>query len=139
MTLTIIILTVLVLVFVSLFLLEKSKFNRLLKEFVSDDRIGYYDSNGIYLIDDPNGRFYCRIFVKELEKYTNGMSKIELQNIEVINYPANGNNYIADVKLRIKNQFSILKKTSDIEWLEPTKNIKQQRREKLEQIKKHTK
>lgn len=135
----IIILSVLVLVFVSLFLLEKSKFNRLSEEFMRDDRIGYYDSNGLYLSGNPNDNFYCRVFVKELEKYTNGMSKIELQKVEVTRCPDGGNGYMSRVKTKIKNEFSTLRKTDNIEWLETPEDIKQQRREKLEQIKKHSK
>jgi len=71
--------------------------------------------------------------VKELEKYSNDMSKIELENIEIIS----GGTTLDRTKVikYAKEQFSTLKKTSEITWLDVEVSIKEQRREKLNQLK----
>lgn len=72
------------------------------------------------------------VYVKELDRYTNGFSKIEIYKIETtcsVSYRDNTINMI-------KDKFISLKNTSDIEWLESEDQIKKLRKEKLEKISK---
>ena len=74
---------------------------------------------------------YC--YVQELDKYTNGDSKIKLKEVEVVagfsrsNYP--------DVKDVITQKFCSIKESKDVEWLESEEDIKTQRKKKLKAIK----
>jgi hypothetical protein len=82
-------------------------------------KTGYYETT-TNLID--NGKSYpyvMNIYVKELEKYTNGMSKVELLKIEIIS-GIDPPNYDY-VKETTKTKFSSVIKTSDVEWLETKK------------------
>jgi len=85
------------------------------------DRIGYY-SDKVDLTDSKDTlksvteRYKVRVFIKEVEKYSNGLLKIELTKVEVLE-GWNPNQYDW-VKTCIKYKFSSLKKESDITWLE---------------------
>jgi hypothetical protein len=112
-------------------------FNKFKKEMTSNKK-GYYEAtinlmspeahkNGL-----PGEPYKCLFYIKELDRYTNGMSKIELTEIEVV---SGFDHYQFDhVKKTMKNQFSSLKKTTDIEWLESEDSIKELRKQKLEKI-----
>jgi hypothetical protein len=74
----------------------------------------------------------CNIYVDELDRYTNGLSKIKLKKIEVIN--GFDPHQYEWVRTCAKDKFSELKKTSDIEWLESVETIKTIRKNKLAEI-----
>lgn len=106
-----------------------------IKEELSTKRIGYYQATTTLknkqtdTIGDP---YVYMIHVKELDRYSNGMSKIELSNIEIISgFKSDQYNW---VKTCAKNNFSSLKKTSEIEWLESEESTKEMRKEKLKKI-----
>ena len=113
-------------------------FNNFKKELSLNFRKGYYEytlsilsmeerKNGL-----PGEPYKGILHVKEIDKYTNGMSKIELIDIEIISgYDSSQYDY---VKKSMKTKFSSLKKTSEIEWLESEENIKELRRQKLKKI-----
>jgi archaellum component FlaF (FlaF/FlaG flagellin family) len=104
--------------------LEKPKFRK-----------GYYKGGFEQIMIATNVKTQCDVIfmVKELEKYSNDMSKIELENIEIIS----GGTTLDRTKVikYAKEQFSTLKKTSEITWLDVEVSIKEQRREKLNQLK----
>jgi hypothetical protein len=113
-------------------------YNTLKKGISTSDRIGYYESkmNLLSIEDKEKGLsgdpYSCYLYVKEIDRYTNGMSKIELTNVELI-YGFNTNQF-EHVKNTMRNKFSSIRKTTDIEWLESEDSLKEIRRKKLEKI-----
>lgn len=73
------------------------------------------------------------MYVREQDRYANGLSKIELTKIEIIS--GFDPNQFEWVKTSLTQKFSSLKETKDIEWLESEENIKKLRKEKLQKIK----
>ena len=73
------------------------------------------------------------IYVKEIDRFTNGMSKIQLTSIELVS--GFDPSQFEWVKTSMKNKFKSIKKTSDIEWLESEDAIKKLRKDKLEKLK----
>lgn len=100
----------------------------------------YHDSVTILSREDKDAgktgdKYDCIVYVKELDKYTNGESRIQLNSIEVISgFDLNQYEWIKKV---LKNKFSSVKKTSDIEWLESVNEIKELRKNKLEKLENH--
>ncbi len=137
MNFVLIVLSILVLLFMMLFFNKNAKLKRIVNEILDERRIGFYNSSGLYLEKDPNDKFYCRIFVEEVENYTNDMSKIKLHKIEVHRCPKDGGGMINNVKSKITNEFSTLRKTDSIEWLETLENVKELRKAKLNAIMKN--
>ena len=86
---------------------------------------------GFYHYGTPVNSYYSIVYVKEVDRYTDGFSKIQLESIEPYN-KYNYNNALGS----IKNSFISLKKTDSIDWLESEDHIKKVRKEKLENIKK---
>lgn len=113
---------------------DKSSIIYDLKNTLSTNRTGYYD-NTISLIEDDgksSKSYVARIYVKELEKYKNGESKIELDNIEVIS--GFDINQYSWVKRSVNDRFCSIKKSDQIEWLEIEEDLKEMRKEKLKKI-----
>lgn len=102
------------------------------------NRKGYYENTiNIMSIEDkknnlPGEPYKCILHVKELDRYTNGMSKIELIHIELIS--GFDNSQFDHVKRTMITKFSSIKKTSEIEWLESESSIKELRKQKLKKI-----
>lgn len=76
-----------------------------------------------------------KVYMKEIERYKNGLSKVELEKIELIK----NNNVLSDknieiLKNNIKREFSQTQKTDDVEWLEVEVSIKNERKKKLNKI-----
>jgi len=115
---------------------KKNKLNNKLsniEKILNDDvLIGFYDSHFSY---DLQQTIDVRIFVKEKNRYKNGSSNIELIKIELLTHNISGRITRA-LEIKIENEFNTLKNTADIEWLEPETSIKEDRRKKLEKIKK---
>jgi hypothetical protein len=113
-------------------------FNNLKKELTMSNRKGYYDntvnlmSPEDYKNNSPGELYRCILYVKELDRYTNGMSKIELTDVELIS--GFDNTQFDYVKRTMRTKFSSLRKTSDIEWLESEDSIKEVRKQKLKKI-----
>ena len=104
------------------------KFYRVKKEILSEKRLG------IYKYSSHKGLVF--VYVEEIEKYDNDMSKIKFKKIEFVNVDTY---YKNDLKDMVKNKFASLKKTSEIDWLEVKQTLKNIRREKLKQINKFKK
>ena len=109
-----------------------------IKNELTTQRIGYYsDSVNILSKEDrlnnKTGEVYTIItHVKELDRYTNGMSKITITNMEITSgFDIYQYEY---VKTCMRNKFQSVKKTSDIEWLESEESIKEMRKQKLEKL-----
>ena len=102
---------------------------------LSEKRIGCYNSMKKLSSTKkgPSDDYDCMVHVKEVDRYTNGTSKIELLKIEVISgFDPQQFEY---VKGLIKSNFCSIKTTSDIEWLESEESIKKMRKEKLNKLK----
>ena len=102
---------------------------KLIKEYeeIGTGRYGFY--NYSY----SSGSCYKAIvYVDELDRYTDGYSKIRINRIE----STSTNTYKKDSKERAENDFISLKLTSEIEWLESEDHIKKLRKEKLDKLNK---
>lgn len=77
--------------------------------------------------------FESLVTVKEIDRYTNGESKIEIENID----PGISEERVSKKRIEeyIKGQFISIMKTSDVTWLESEESIKTQRKNKLEHLK----
>jgi len=65
------------------------------------------------------------------------LSKIELENVELISgFDSAQFNHCENL---VKTEFSSLRESSEIEWLESENAIKQERKDKLERIQKKSK
>lgn len=84
-----------------------------------NNRIGYYNDTTTLVGGDDilktRNQYISTIHVKEIEKYSNGLSKIESVGIDVI-HGFEPDNYDV-IKSSLKLRFSTLRKTSDIQWL----------------------
>lgn len=109
-----------------------------IKDELSTKRNGYYVDSIVLLSkeDKEKGKtgdnYSFVIYVKELDRYTNGMSKIQLTNLELTS--GFDHNQYDWVKTCVRDKFSSLKKTSDIDWLESEESIKEMRKQKLDKI-----
>jgi len=108
-----------------------TKFNQM-KEILSDSKlIGYYNERGWTWKDDKKIEF--NVFVEEVDRYTNGESRVRLHHIEPIRCPSQAIRFLEE---KVKEIFLTVRKTSDIEWLISENEIKEVRRKKLEAIEK---
>ena len=108
----------------------KNRFAKLLKPL----RTGYYiesceQTTRVGVKFDFNGYVY----INEIDRYTNGESKISLNRIEI---RSDGSINMSDADSFVRNRFVSVVKTSDITWLESEQSIKDMRKEKLEQLNK---
>lgn len=117
-------------IFMGLFIKWKNRFKRLEKEYISEQNIGYYLDQFTFQDRD---KINIKIYVKELDKYSNGDSNIELYKIEVLDGPYKVREAVHEVAT---DQFSTTKKKTDIVWLKSEDSIRLLRKKKLESIKK---
>lgn len=94
-------------------------------EKIGTGRCGFYKYIGAY------NYYNAYVYVIEIDRYTDGYSKIEIDKIEPLN-----KSYSSESNEKAKNNFISLKLTSEIEWLESEDHIKKLRKEKLDQINK---
>lgn len=107
------------------------KYLQLKKGIKSYNRIGT-GRYGFYKYTDGRYSFYnAYVYVYEMDRYTDGFSRIEIDTIEAIS-----KNHEKDSSSRARNEFLSLKLYSEIEWLESEDHIKKLRKEKLAQINK---
>ena len=72
-------------------------------------------------------------YISEIERYKNNLSKIRLDKIEIVSgkciddYPF--------IKTCVRETFISIVDTNNIQWLEPYTSLKDERKEKLKQIK----
>ena len=119
----------------------KNKFNDVTK--IVDDlkkpvRRGYIKKD---LTSNPTGgaqiKFESFIYVKELDRFTNGESKIEIESIEEGIDDAKVNNKA--IVEYINESFISIVKTTDVVWLESEVSIKEMRKNKLAQLEENLK
>lgn len=114
----------------------EAKYN-IIKESISKRQGYYYETTTLLSIEDrkkglAGDPYKTYIYVQEIDRYTNGMSKIELKKIEVISgYSIEKYPWVIECET---TQFSSLRKTSDIEWLESEDSIKELRKQKLKEL-----
>jgi len=98
-------------------------------------RIGYY-TESVNFTDDKDSKnfdtYECLVHVEELDRYTNGDSKIKLNDVEIVSGFDSGK--YRNARNIIIAKFSSIKCTKDIEWLESEESLKEQRKEKLKKI-----
>ena len=134
-------------IFIYFFIKIKNKYKTLItnvENFKNDHlRKGYFERT-LHLLREKEDRdsgksdtYRCIIYIKELDRYTNGESKIKLWDIEILN-GIDGNQY-DHVKAIIRRQFSSVMPSKDITWLESESSLKKIRKEKLQQIIKNAK
>jgi hypothetical protein len=101
------------------------RFKKLTKEFdIGTGRVGFYKySSG-------GGSYRAIVYVKELDKYTDGYSLLKIDRVEATGSDKNTSRQWAT------DNFISLRLTSEIEWLESVDQIKRLRKEKLLKIKK---
>lgn len=128
-------------IFVFLYLKEKDRVKHLYSDIINSYiRKGYYEDtinmireHNLDRTDPKNFDTYRVItYVSEIDRYTNGQSKIRLDEIEVVS-GFNPKNY-EYIKKTTKETFCSIKNTVDIQWLESENVIKEQRKEKLDKI-----
>jgi len=125
-------------ILVILFLRKKNnKIKGLISSLEKPLRHGYYKENGTQLVFGEKLSYNSIIFVNEVDRYTNGESKIKLENIEI--KASNSSIDCNCVKDFIKTCFKSIKNTSEITWLESETSIKEMRKDKLAQLKKAVK
>ena len=94
--------------------------------FYPNGRMGFYKNVTTVVNDqgEPTGKEYkSNIYIREIERYDNGMSKIKLIDIEII---SGGD--LSDyewIKKTLRKYFSTIRKTSEIEWFKSENKSKQ--------------
>lgn len=99
-----------------------------LKEYlnIGTGRYGFYN-----YICNYSREYSAIVYVKEIDRYTNGYSKIKIDNIEPVY-----KNYLETSIEKANEHFVSLKLTADIDWLESEDYIRKTRKEKLDKLKK---
>lgn len=136
------ILALILLVFLSTFFIimynkEKKKYNELfskvnktITEIDKPLRCGFYKMN---CTQNDSITYEPIVFVKEIDRYTNGKSKLKIDRIEI---SCGDRNFgYGSAENFVKKEFKSLVETSDITWLESEIEIKEQRRNKLAHLK----
>jgi len=116
--------------------------NQKIKDELTTDinKIGFYKET-ITLVNSGDKKagktgepYDLVIYIKEIDRYTNGFSKIKITSLEVVS--GFDHSQYTWVKQCLTDKFSSLKKTSDIEWLESEEDIKELRKQKLAKLEK---
>jgi hypothetical protein len=75
--------------------------------------------------------FHPSIYVKEIDRFTNGECKLEIEKVE----PGFSKIPSYQIEEYVKNQFHSVHKITDITWLESEVALKEIRKSKLEKLK----
>lgn len=112
-----------------------NNFDNLLQGYYKPLRQGHYiinctqenkEKNMIYNVE-------CVILVNEIDRYTNGESKLEFVDVNMI---CDSSKFDPDsMRNFVKKSFRIYRKTDEINWLESEIEIKETRKNKLDKIK----
>jgi len=115
-----------------------NKYSLTLQEFNRTIREGYYEGDMPLEISDIDGniiskhKYHYIIYVNEIDRYTNGESKVELNRIEITSgYDSGQYEHIRKV---VTKRFCSVIPSDKIEWLESEETLKQQRKLKIETI-----
>lgn len=117
-----------------IYVLKIKKVKTTLKELDNPLRYGCYKITLTLTESNKETDFEPIVYVNEIDRYTNGKSKIQISSID----PGIPENKVSRSRVEdhIKSQFKSLVNSSDIDWLESESSIKEQRRNKLEKLKK---
>jgi len=123
----------------------KTKYDDLLSDLTSlkdrllnNKRIGYYcdhielQSRADKAANIKGDIYYYTVHVEEIDRYVNGMSKINLLSVEITG--GYDHSQYEWVKKTTKDKFSSIKLSADVEWLESVESIKKIRHDKLSEI-----
>lgn len=99
-------------------------------------RRGYITQSLVITNDNPEIKdidFEPILYLREIDRYTNGTSKVEIEKIE---YGIDSEKFnIQRLDKYIRERFKSIVKTTDVIWLESENEIKELRKNKLEQLK----
>lgn len=99
-------------------------------------RRGYITQSLVITNDNPEIKdinFEPTLYLREIDRYTNGTSKVEIEKIE---YGIDSEKFtIERIDKYIRERFKSIVKTTDVIWLESENEIKELRKNKLEQLK----
>lgn len=99
-------------------------------------RRGYITQSLVITNDNPEIKdinFEPTLYLREIDRYTNGTSKVEIEKIE---YGIDSEKFnIQRLDKYIRERFKSIVKTTDVIWLESENEIKELRKNKLEQLK----
>jgi len=118
----------------------KEKYESLVNEFnkLKQDsklRKGYYKSQLTFTnINKKKFDFDVLVYVKELDKYKNGKSKIEFLYIDIIWTHSEIGPQKENVTNYVRNHFESLVDSTKIEWLESEEDIKEIRKNKMKHL-----
>lgn len=133
LALSLILVSILCLTFMYKYKKLDKKVSIIIKDLEKPLRRGYYKMHCTQGSISGSITYEPIIFVKELDRYTTGDSKIELESIEI---SCGDHKFSASSSERfVRKEFQSLVKTSDIIWLDSEFSIKEQRKEKLSHLK----
>ena len=123
--------------------LEIKNLNRKLAIAIEDlspkKKWGYYKETVTLVSEEdkknniPGDKYVCIVYVKEMERFTNGESKTQIMEIEIESgFASDQYEYVKGI---VRKRFVSIKNTVDIEWLESQNEVKEMRKQKLEKIK----
>jgi len=109
-----------------------NKTNKIINDLKSPIRQGYYLKQ-LITMDEDQRKFEVTVYVKELDRYTNGDCKVTIERIE----PGIDNSKVSfsSIDEFVRESFKSIMKASEITWLESEVSLKEQRKNKLEQLK----
>lgn len=120
--------------FTTYFFIKKyKKLTNELSIVISD--VEKHNRHGYYKMKCLQGtiNFEPIVFVTEIDRYTNGESKLKLDKIEI---SCGNNNFNSEsAKKFVENEFESLVLSSKIIWLDSEVEIKELRKEKLQRLK----
>ena len=95
-----------------------------------NDSVKLADTNDSKKIEE----YKVIVYVEELDKYTNGIVKIKLINIEIMSgFQSSQYDHVINI---LTKRFISIKDSSEINWLVSENSIKEERKEKLDKINK---
>lgn len=113
----------------------KKKVENTIKDLSKPLRKGYIKKDLVSTNSDTDEKiqFFSYIFVKEMDRYTNGQSKIEIDEIEYGIDDAKVNH--SKIEGFIRGDFKSVINPNEVIWIESENTIKEMRKAKLEVLK----
>jgi len=116
-----------------------TKYKLTIAELNKPLREGYYEGDiPLELIEGgvvkSKNSYHYIVYVKELDRYTNGECKIKLDRVEITS--GYETSYYQHIRNVAKSRFCTVIPSTKVVWLESEESLKEQRRLKLENIEK---